>query len=127
MAPLDGASPENDGLLQLFEIYELPLDVELAVLSACDGQVGRRVEGEGVFALSTGFLAAGARRVIASQWPADDSSTAFLMADFYGRLAAGGDSVDYAQALTEARRRVRRTPDWSSPFYWAPFVLTGET
>src|SRR5262249_38866251 len=59
-APADsGAAAENDGLLQLYEIYSLPLDAELAVLSACDTARGARVSGEGVFALSRGFLAAG--------------------------------------------------------------------
>ena len=61
-------SSDNDGFLQRHDIYELDLDdSKLAVLSACQTNVGEYVEGEGVFALSRGFLTAGARRVIASQ------------------------------------------------------------
>ena len=126
--PATGAgSPEDDGFLQLFEVYEQRLDAELAVLSACSSQVGRRVAGEGVFALSRGFLAAGARRVVASLWPVDDDSTAALMGDFYRRLAAAdrAGGTDWARALRDARRSLREQDAWASPFFWAPFVLTG--
>ena len=66
--PGDSVASDNDGFLQLHEIYRLKLpDTELAVLSACKTGVGRYVEGEGIFALSRGFVAAGSRRVVASQ------------------------------------------------------------
>jgi tetratricopeptide (TPR) repeat protein len=113
---------DDDGFLQLFEIYQLDLDSALVVLSACRTQVGRRLEGEGVFALSRGFLAAGSERVVASLWPVNDDSTAHLMADFYRRIGSG---QGYALALRDARRTLRREPRWSAPYYWGPFVLSG--
>ena len=119
---------EDDGFLQLFEIYRLDVSCELAVLSACGTQAGRRVEGEGVFALSRGFLAAGARRVIASQWSVDDASTAVLIGELFRRIAAAdrdGRTVSFAEALRDAKRAVRGRPEWASTFYWSPFVLTG--
>jgi CHAT domain-containing protein len=134
LTPPGGASPDtrDDGFLQLHEIYDLALDdVQLAVLSACESNVGSRVEGEGVFALSRGFLAAGARRVIASQWAVNDTSTAVLIGAFFETIVAderAGRRVDYAAALREAKRRVRTHPDhpeWAAPYYWAPFVLVG--
>lgn len=80
---------EDDGFLQLFEIYDLNLsECELTVLSACETNVGEYIEGEGVFALSRGFLAAGARRVIASQWSVNDASTAEMMGAFFRQIAA---------------------------------------
>jgi CHAT domain-containing protein len=118
----------NDGLLQLFEIYELDLDSDLVVLSACKTQAGRQLAGEGVFALSRGFLAAGARRVVASLWPADDDATALLMSDLYQRLAtalAAGREPDYARALRDARLALRHSGEWSAPAFWAPFVFSG--
>lgn len=131
LTPPPGEAPaaEDDGLLQLFEIYELDLDSDLAVLSACKTHAGRQLEGEGVFALSRGFLAAGARRVVASLWPVNDESTAVLMGDFYRRLAraeGSGLRPDYARALRDARRALRQQPRWSAPYHWAPFVLSGE-
>ena len=116
------AGGEDDGFLRLHEIYGLRLDADLAVLSACASNAGRVVAGEGVFALSRGFLVAGARRVVASQWPVDDASTAALMGDFFRRLTT---SPDLARALRDAKLRLRRDARWGDPFFWAPFVLTG--
>ncbi len=120
---------ENDGFWQLHEIYanQLP-DVELAVLSACESNIGETVEGEGVFALSRGFSAAGAQRVVASQWSVDDASTAELIGEFFRRVLAEesqGRQVNYAAALRDAKRAVRSQEQWRDPYFWAPFVLTG--
>ena len=127
--PVTTDSLANDGFLELHEIYDLDLSAaELAVLSACQSNVGRQVEGEGVFALSRGFLAAGARRVIASQWAVDDASTAALVGTFFEAVARAethGEAVPYAQALQAAQRRVRAESAWAAPYHWAPFVLIG--
>jgi CHAT domain-containing protein len=130
LAAPESATPrsDDDGFLQLYEIYELPLSCDLAVLSACETQRGRRVAGEGVFAISRGFLAAGSRRVVASLWSVQDESTALLMGDFFARLSRarkGGRTPDYAAALRDARRDLRRTKGRGDPFYWAPFTITG--
>ncbi|MDH5235980.1 MAG: CHAT domain-containing protein, partial [Gemmatimonadota bacterium] len=117
---------ENDGFWQLHEIYEQHLSgVELAVLSACESNVGQNVEGEGVFALARGFTAAGAQRVVASQWDVDDASTAQLIGEFFRQVLAAeseGRPVRYAVALRDARRAVRRQSQWSDPYFWAAFV-----
>jgi CHAT domain-containing protein len=124
------ADHENDGFWQLHEIYELRLPgVELAVLSACESNIGRTVEGEGVFALSRGFTAAGAQRVVASQWSVDDASTAQLIGDFLLSVLSedlAGRPVDYAAALRDAKRAVRSQAQWRDPYFWAPFVLSGK-
>lgn len=112
----------EDGFLHLFEIYEMELQAELVVLSACETMKGERVRGEGVFALSRGFFAAGAQRVVASLWPVDDDATAELMSRFFARYAETGDA---AQALRDAKRAVRAEAKWADPFFWAPFVLSG--
>jgi CHAT domain-containing protein/tetratricopeptide (TPR) repeat protein len=122
-------TPEDDGFLSLHEIYRLPLaDCELAVLSACTTNVGPQEPLEAGVTLASGFLAAGARRVVASHWSVDDESTATLMEAFFARVTAAarqGRPVPYAGALQAARRKVRDDPRWSAPFFWAPFVLVG--
>jgi CHAT domain-containing protein/tetratricopeptide (TPR) repeat protein len=130
LTPPDSSSvrSDDDGYLQLYEIYELRLASDLAVLSACGTQQGSRVAGEGVFALSRGFLTAGAKRVIASLWEVSDASTAELMGRFFAALAGpartGGDPA-YSALLRDAKRRLRADSRWADPFYWAPFILTG--
>ncbi|MCG8606839.1 CHAT domain-containing protein, partial [bacterium] len=122
--------PSNDGFLQLHELYDLKLpQCELAVLSACKTNFGRFFEGEGVFALSRGFLAARARRVVASHWAVDDESTAELIGTFFEEIAEAertNKKPDFSQALWMAKRRVRNTKQWSAPYHWAPFVLIGK-
>jgi CHAT domain-containing protein len=127
--PLEATPPaDNDGFLQLHEIYDLDLSsCELAILSACRTNVGRSVRGEGVFALSRGMMVAGARRVIASQWSVNDASTAELIGDLFRQIGAMErlGTLNYAVALRDARRKVRAQKKWSAPRYWAPFVLIG--
>jgi len=130
LTPPTAPSADDDGFLQLHEIYQLRLpELELAVLSACETNRGTTVAGEGVFALSRGFLAAGARRVIASEWVVEDRSTAELMGRYFREIVAaeaGGRIVDHAVALRDAKRAIRQKPGWEHPFFWAPFVLVGE-
>jgi len=117
-----------DGMLQLFEIYDLHLDCDLAVLSACETSAGAWVEGEGVYALSRGFLAAGSKRVVASLWSVEDESTAALVGDLFRTLAPAksqaANDFEVARALRDAKRRIRDRKEWNAPFFWAPFVLT---
>ena len=98
------------------------------VLSACDSNVGPLVAGEGVFALSRGFFAAGARRVVASLWPVADQSTALLMGTYFRSVAEAeraGAQPEYAVLLRDAKQAVRSRPDYAAPFFWAPFAFTG--
>ncbi len=119
----------DDGFLTLAEIYALNMQgCELAILSACETNLGPEQQGEGVFALSRGFLVAGARRVVASNWIVDDQSSASLVSAFCSKLAnqhKAEQPMDYAQALHEAKRWVRKQEKWKQPYYWGAFVIVG--
>jgi CHAT domain-containing protein len=127
--PKADTDPTDDGFLTLEEIYQLDLkSCELAILSACETNCGPDQQGEGVWTLSRGFLVAGARRVVASNWLVDDEAAANLISAFCTRLANAekdGKTVDYAKSLHEAKRWVRKQQKWKSPFYWGTFVLIG--
>ena len=121
-------SSDDDGMLELFEIHRLAVACDLAVLSACETARGSRVAGEGTFALSRGFLAAGARRVVASLWAVGDRPTAAIVGSLFTSIAAAGKrgaEPDVATELRDAKLRVRRDPRWADPFHWAPFVVSG--
>ena len=108
---------------------------ELAVLSACETNVGPVRPLEAGTSLAQAFLAAGAHRVIASHWTVADDSTAELMATFFESVAtsqktdsnsaAAMPAIDYAASLQNARRQLRSTSRWSAPYFWAPFILVG--
>lgn len=121
----------DEGRLFLQDVYRFPLrDCRLAVLSACQSNIGAARKLEAGSTLTRAFLSAGAQRVVSSLWPVDDEATLALMSDFIetiGRSVAQGAPPNYAQALQHARRRVKQTKGdaWQDPYYWAPFVLVG--
>lgn len=125
----DPDNPADDGFLTLPEIYELDLkDCALAILSACQTNYGPQQRGEGVWTLSRGFLVAGARRVVASNWLVDDEAAATLISYFCAGLAAAkkeGRTVDFAESLQKAKRLTRQQEKWRDPYYWGTFVLVG--
>jgi len=120
---------DHDGLLMLPEICELNLHgCELAILSACSTNFGLEQSGEGVWALSRGFLAAGARRVVATDWVVRDRAAAKLVGTLAAVIAeaeTAGRTVDLADGLHRAKLSVRQQQAWSSPHYWAAYVLIG--
>jgi CHAT domain-containing protein len=86
-APADGEG--EDGYLYAYELYNLRLDAELVVLSACNTGVGSIQKGEGVKSLARGFAYAGCANVLMSLWPSSDQATARIMEYFYEALAGG--------------------------------------
>jgi CHAT domain-containing protein len=115
---------EEDGFLQLHDIYNLKLNAELVVLSACDTGLGKDVRGEGLVGLTRGFMYAGASSVVASLWKVDDAASAELMTHFYKAMFE--DDLTPAAALRSAKETMWRQKHWRSPYYWSAFVLQGE-
>jgi tetratricopeptide (TPR) repeat protein len=117
-----GSEGEQDGLLEVREIYSLDLSAtDLVVLSACETNVGQLSAGDEVVGLTRAFFFAGTPTVIASLWNVDDEATAVLMESFYSHLQAG---LGKAEALKQAQVEVRE--EYPSPYYWAAFVLSGD-
>lgn len=116
------SSGNDDGRLQVHEIYELDLSThtQLVVLSACQTQVGEASDGDEIIGLNRAFLYAGTPNVIATLWPISDETTADLMRVFYGFLQEGLSS---AEALQRAQQAIKQ--DHPHPYYWAAFGLTG--
>ena len=133
--PTDSVDPKNDGYLELHELCELDMsDCHLAILSACQSNAGTNLVGEGVRSLSNAFLAAGARRTVATQWVVNDAAASTLVYNlvwFLNDERKTGAPMDVAEALRHAKLNIRQggndgsSPRWAHPFYWAPFVLTG--
>ncbi len=122
LASKDTISNE-DGILHLGEIYNLNLNADLVVLSACETGLGQIAQGEGIIGLTRGFLYAGAANVLVSLWQVSDMTTSDLMVDFYDKMLGG---MGKAEALCEAKRQmIRRDPGYAKPYYWAGFILTG--
>ena len=115
--------PKEDGFLQVREMYNLRLKADLVVLSACQTGKGKLERGEGILGLPRIFFYAGARSVILTLWRINDESTAMFMNLFYCYLSQGSDK---AQALRLAKLDMINSK-FSHPFYWAAFVLNGDS
>jgi CHAT domain-containing protein/Tfp pilus assembly protein PilF len=115
--------PREDGFFQVREIYGTKLNADLVVLSACHTGKGKLERGEGLSGLSRAFLHAGAQCVLASLWNVNDRATAELMAQFYAFLSQGKSKEE---ALRLAKRRMLHSP-YAHPFFWAAFVLIGDS
>jgi CHAT domain-containing protein/tetratricopeptide (TPR) repeat protein len=127
--------PGSDGLLSFREIFDLSLDADTIILSACDtagtataaATRDAGVATGGNFALDglvRAFVGAGARAVIASHWPVPDNfdATKTLITGLFSD--AGGQSV--GEALRGSQVRLMDALDTSHPYYWSGFAIIGD-
>ena len=146
LSMVDEQGQPRDGFLRLHEIYNLKLNADLVVMSACQTALGREIKGEGLIGLTRGFMYAGAPRVVASLWQVNSAATAELMKRFYrgmfcenarpaAALPAKGlvkqtrksspcENLPPAAALRAAQLELHQRG--LSPYYWGGFVLQGE-
>jgi CHAT domain-containing protein len=124
LSQIDRNGKSLDGSLRLKDIYNLKLDADLVVLSACQTALGKEVRGEGLIGLTRGFMYAGAARVLASLWSVEDRPTSILMEKLYRYLLV--DRLSPAESLRRAQLDLASNPRWASPTYWAGFSLQGE-
>jgi CHAT domain-containing protein len=117
-----GERQEDDGFLQMREIYGLVMNADLVVLSACQTGKGVLEKAEGPMGLARPFFFAGARSVIASLWPINDKATMAFMLEFYKHLVRG---LPIGESLRKAKIKMIKS-SWSHPFFWAGFVLQGD-
>jgi CHAT domain-containing protein len=111
----------DDGLLDSSEIARLNIKATLVMLSACRTVGGEVIAGEGVRGLTSAFLQAGAKSVIATSWRVNDRDVVPLVASFYQQLSkkqSVGTALRSAQ-LDAIRRKV-------SPTVWGAFALVGD-
>jgi CHAT domain-containing protein len=111
------------GILTAEELSSLDLrGCELAVLSACETNVGIRRAGQGIQSLQGALHGAGVRTAVTSLWRVDDAATRRLMELFYTGLWSEG--LGKAEALWRAKCALRAE---DRPVRdWAAWVLTGD-
>lgn len=117
-------SVENE-LLYIRDLYNLHLNADLVVLSACETGIGELQRGEGVISLARAFAYAGAKSIITTMWSVDDAKTKDLMIAFYSNLKTG---MPKNVALTKAKRDFlkKHLGTNAHPFYWAAFIGIGD-
>lgn len=124
LSAFDPSGERIYNLVQLDDIYELKLNADMVVLSACDTALGVDVRGEGLIGLVHAFMYAGARSVVGSLWAVQDRATARLMEEFYDNLL--NRNMPPAASLRHAQLAIAAERQWRNPYYWAAFVYQGE-
>jgi CHAT domain-containing protein len=94
----------DDGKLEVREIFGMDLKANLVVLSGCETGLGKLSRGDELVGLTRAFIYAGTPSVVASLWKVDDSSTAQLMAEFYRNLK----TMTKVEALRQAQLQLIR-------------------
>ncbi len=113
----------SDGILTAIEALALHLEgTDLVTLSACETGVGEIATGDGVYGLQRAFIEAGAGAVLYSLWELDDLATIDFMTRFYTHYLTNRDPQG---ALHRTQLEMIADKDWSMPFYWAGFVVSG--
>jgi CHAT domain-containing protein/Tfp pilus assembly protein PilF len=122
--------PDEDGLLEAWEMMNLNLNADLVVLAACETARGRAGAGEGMIGMSWALFVAGCPRTVVSQWKVEASSTTALMVEFHKRFKTRyrgtQPAVSTAEAMRQAALKVMRNPEYVHPFYWGGFVVVGD-
>ena len=127
--------PGSDGLLSFREIFDLNLDADVVILSACDTAGAATSAASREAGVATGgnyaldglvraFVGAGARSVVASHWPVPDTYDATKR--LISGLIEAKPGQPLADALGQAQRGLMDDADTSHPFYWAAFIILGD-
>jgi CHAT domain-containing protein len=126
---------ESDGLLTFSEIFDLRLDADLVILSACDTAARAGEAASAAAGLTTGgdfaldglvraFIGAGGRIIVASHWPVPDDfdATERLISGLFTAPRGTGT----ASALRTAQRALMDDAATSHPYYWSGFAVVGD-
>ncbi|MFH7003551.1 CHAT domain-containing protein [Flavobacterium bizetiae] len=108
------------------ELYNLNINPDLVVLSACETGIGKLYKAEGAMSVARGFQFAGAQNLLFSLWKVNDYTTSVFMTDFYKNIK---NDIPYFEANTNAKLAFlqdKSIPNAKkSPYYWSSFVYYG--
>ncbi len=115
----------EDGFLNAYEIYNMSLQADLAVMSACNTGFGQLQEGEGVISIGRAFSYAGCKSIVMSLWMANDQSTSSLVNIFYTNLVKN-QRKDLALRNAKISYLENADPLTAHPYFWASLIAIGD-
>ena len=119
-----GKDTVDDGCLNTYEVYGIPLKAKMVILSSCNTGTGILHSGEGILSLARGFIYSGSQSVIMSMWEIEDRSGTKIVENFYRYLKKG---YSKSNALRKARIDYLKDADMlrSHPYFWSSLVIYG--
>ena len=115
----------EDNRLYAYEIYNMKLNAQMAVLSSCSSGFGKMQKGEGMMSLARGFIYAGCPCIVMTLWQVSDKSSSELMTSFY-RYLKKGRSKQEAMRLAKIDYLDDADDLTSNPYFWSGFVVVGD-
>jgi CHAT domain-containing protein len=114
----------EDRYLKTYEVYSIPLQAKMVVLSSCNSGAGFLYSGEGILSLARGFMYSGSESVVMAMWEIEDRSGTEIVKSFYDNLKKG---YSKSSSLQRARVRYLREADQlrSHPYFWSSLVVYG--
>ena len=103
-------------------LYNLNINSELVVLSSCESGTGQLIAGEGLIAITRGFLNSGTPNILFSLWKVTDEKTCNFMKEYYEYILNGST---YTDALRKTKLNLIQNPNTDIPRFWSGFVLIG--
>lgn len=110
-------------MLRASDIVGLDIRADLAVLSACSTAPSGEDGAEPLAGLAAAFMAAGVKTVMASHWQVASNPARELTTTVISSMFKHG--LDAANAMEQARRKVRSNDILAHPVFWAPFEIIG--
>lgn len=104
------------------ELYNININADMVVLSACETGIGEIKKGEGIISLARAFTYAGAQSTVTSLWNVNDAQTAKLMQLFYKNIK---DGLPKDEALRKAKLYYIENEELTAPYFWAAFIPAG--
>jgi CHAT domain len=125
----------SDGLLTFTEVFDMKLDADTIILSACDTAGMASASATRAAGVATGgnyaldglvraFIGAGARSVVASHWPVPDDygATTTLISSLFDNAG----SISVGEALGRGQQKMMDVAETSHPYYWSGFAIIGD-
>ncbi|MBC7778113.1 MAG: CHAT domain-containing protein [Phycisphaerae bacterium] len=118
----DKTSEQN--LLYIEEVYDLQINADLVIFSACETALGKSEPGEGLISIARAFTYAGARGIVTTLWSVNDFSNSRITVAICKHLKAG---LSAQQAVCYAKRAWLESPSSEAghPWFWAGVVGVG--
>jgi CHAT domain-containing protein/Flp pilus assembly protein TadD len=128
---------KEDGLLTMEEIFQLKLNADWVVLSACNTGAAAGAGAEAVSGLGRAFFYAGTRALLVSMWPVETTSAKKLTTGLF-RHQKEDPKLSRARALRKSMLELIDGPglkddatgkivaSYAHPLFWAPFVIVGD-
>ena len=109
------------------DLYNLSLNADLVVLSACETGIGKLQRGEGIVSLARAFAYAGAKSIVTTLWKVSDEQSKNLMSNFYKYLSKGKEKDEaLRQAKLDFLQKNEKKTELLHPFFWASFIGIGD-